>query len=152
VFSWTDAQFPLTGRFRLREHPVVTVVGKAFYDIDHSGNDTVVNRRNYDGSLAIWEIHPVMKISLASPDIPPVAATSTPRADSVPQSAVTNPAAATGEQFVTLTRAVTVQVSHGSAVLQPGMKLPVLSRDSTTVDVRYMDARYTIPISSTDLR
>jgi hypothetical protein len=43
-------------------HPLVTVIGKAFYDIDHSGKDPGRNRRNYDSSLAVWEIHPVMRL------------------------------------------------------------------------------------------
>ncbi len=59
---------------------------------------------------------------------------------------------ATPEQFVTITRPVTVQVPYGTAVLQPGIRLPVLSRDSQTVDVRYMNAKYTIPMASTDLK
>jgi hypothetical protein len=54
--------------------------------------------------------------------------------------------------FVTITRPVTVQIPYGTAVLQPGMRLPILSRDSQTVDVRYMNARYAIPVSSTDLQ
>jgi hypothetical protein len=37
----------------------VTVIGKAFYDIDHSGKNPTRNRRNYDSSLAVWEIQPV---------------------------------------------------------------------------------------------
>ena len=66
VFSWTDVRFPVSpgrdDKFALLQHPVVTVVGKAFYDIDHSGNDTRSNRRNYDPSLAVWEIHPIMRL------------------------------------------------------------------------------------------
>jgi hypothetical protein len=44
-------------RVMVREHagfrPVVTVIGKAFYDIDHAGKDPRKNRRNYDSSLAV---------------------------------------------------------------------------------------------------
>src|SRR5207302_1866363 len=44
VFSWTNARFPISlgreDKFALLQHPIVTVIGKAFYDIDHSGNDT----------------------------------------------------------------------------------------------------------------
>jgi len=54
----TDAQWG----FYLVRRPVVTVIGKAFCDIDHSGKNPRRNRRNYDSSLAVWEIHPVMKL------------------------------------------------------------------------------------------
>ncbi len=158
VFSWTDAKFPLTGKFKVTKNPIITVVGKAFYDIDHSGKDTNTNRRNYDQSLAVWEIHPVMKIAVESADSPSVATAPKTPEKSAPATKTVSPpaitpvpqATATSEQFVTLTRPVTIQIPHGSTVLQPGMKLPVLSRDSQNVDVRYMDARYSIPISSTD--
>jgi hypothetical protein len=46
---------------------------------------------------------------------------------------------------------VTIQIPYGTTVLQPGMKLPVISRDSRTVRVRYMDEVYAIPISTTGL-
>lgn len=36
--------------------------------------------------------------------------------------------------------------------LQPGMKLPVISRDAQTVRVRYMNEVYGIPVSATNLR
>jgi hypothetical protein len=66
VVSWTNAKFPFRTDeqwgFYLLRRPVVTVIGKAFYDIDHSGKNPRRNRRNYDSSLAVWEIHPVMKL------------------------------------------------------------------------------------------
>ena len=152
IFSWTNATFPLSGKFTLIQHPIVTIIGKAFYDIDHSGKDTVTNRRNYDQSLAVWEIHPVMQIAVESANSPATAKTSSELKASpspaipIPQTTVTS------EQFVTLTRPVPVQIPNGSTVLQAGMKLPVLSRDAQTIDVRYMDARYSIPISCTDAK
>jgi hypothetical protein len=171
VFSWTDARFPVSrgraDKFALLQHPVVTVVGKAFYDIDHSGKNTRNNRRDYDPSLAVWEIHPVMKLaagnsaaaatSIGAAPAPQVPAPTTPEVAAPPPvpspPLVTfSPTAAASEQFVTITKPVTVQIPHGTTVLQPGMRLPVLSRDSQNVDVRYLDARYAIPISSTDLR
>jgi hypothetical protein len=59
VCLWTNAKFPFQtdaqwGFYVLR-HPVVTVIGKAFYDIDHSGRKPRKNRRNYDLSLAVWD-------------------------------------------------------------------------------------------------
>ena len=150
VFSWTSARFPLSGKFRLLQHPVVTVVGKAFYDVDHSGKDAHANRRNYDHSLAVWEIHPVMEIAVESSDSPRTEATPSPTISS-PTTTATAKEAPGSEQFVTLTRPVTIQIPFGTTVLKPGTKVPVLSRDAQSVDVRYLDSRYTIPISSTDL-
>lgn len=66
VCAWTNAKFPFRTNeqwgFYLLRRPVVTVIGKAFYDIDHSGKNPQRNRRNYDSSLAVWEIHPFMKL------------------------------------------------------------------------------------------
>jgi hypothetical protein len=154
VFSWTNATFPLTGKFKLLQHPVITVVGKAFYDIDHSGKTTQTNRRNYDDSLAVWEIHPVMNMTIGTADSRPTAATSSvPKISAPPPIAIPQPQP-TGApaQFVTLTKPVPVQIPYGSTILPPGTKLQLLSRDAQTVDVRYLDSRYTIPILSTDLR
>jgi hypothetical protein len=163
VFSWTDARFPVSpgreDKFALLQHPVVTVVGKAFYDIDHSGKDTRGNRRTYDPSLAVWEIHPVMRLAVGTAAPGPASVTAAPTppiSESTPANVAPPPAkipqpTATSEQFVTITKPVTIQIPHGTTVLQPGTKLPVLSRDSQNVDVRYMDARYAIPISSTSL-
>lgn len=154
VFSWTNATFPLSGKLTLLQHPIVTIIGKAFYDIDHSGKDTHTNRRNYDQSLAVWEIHPVMNLTLGAANPPPAAVSESPTpATSAPPATVTTsipqPSAAS-EQFITLTKPVTIQVPYGSTVLPAGTKLPVLSRDAQNVDVRYLNARYTIPISFTD--
>jgi hypothetical protein len=149
AFSWTGARFPVfPGKeqtLHLREHPIVTVVGRAFYDIDHARGDTHSNRRNYNQALAVWEIHPVMRLvegSAQSAEVAPASAESAP--------AIATPNEHSAGEFVTLTRPVTIQVPYGTTVLKPGMKLPVLSRDSQSVDVRYLDARYSIPISSTD--
>jgi hypothetical protein len=164
VFSWTNAHFPISpgreDKFALLQHPIVTVIGKAFYDIDHSGNDTRTNRRNYDPSLAVWEIHPVMRLAIGTtaPASGEVAAAPAPSTPAPAPVSVASPATAIPqatsppEQFVILTRPVTIQIPFGTTVLQPGTKLPVLSRDSQNVDVRYMDARYSIPNSSTNLR
>ena len=158
VFSWTNATFPLTGKFKVTQHPVITVIGKAFYDIDHSGKDTHTNRRNYDQSLAVWEIHPVMKLAVEAANSPSTAVTSsTPKVSvqaptATPAPVMAAPVPNTAGQFVTLTRPVPVQIPYGATTLPVGTKLQVLSRDQQTVDVRYLDSRYTIPISSTDLR
>src|ERR1051326_7587413 len=144
VFSWTNAHFPISpgreDKFALLQHPIVTVIGKAFYDIDHSGNDTRTNRRNYDPSLAVWEIHPVMRLAIGTTAAVTGEVASPPPPSPAPAAAI--PQATAPEQFITLTRPVTIQIPFGTTVLQPGTKLPILSRDSQNVDVRYMDARY----------
>lgn len=158
VFSWTDAIFPFpTTRapFRLVQNHVVTAVGKVFYDIDHSGNDTKNNRRDYDNKLAVWEIHPVMQLltgdstaGLARPQTQPQV---TPQIAAPPPSVAPVPTA-TPEEFVTITQPVTIQIPYGTTVIPRGMKLPVISRDAQAVRVRYMNEVYAVPVSSTDLR
>src|SRR5204862_5423928 len=107
------------------------------------------------------EIHPVMKLTIgsAAPGPPAVPAPTVQFSFPTPASIAPTPAtipqptsSAATEQFVTITKPVAIQIPHGSTVLQPGTRLPILSRDSNSVDVRYLDSRYTIPISSTDLR
>lgn len=55
-----------------------------------------------------------------------------------------------GPVMVTIVKPVTVQMTHGSATLSPGMKLPMVSRGKTIVQVRYLDSAPIIPISATD--
>ena len=59
--------------------------------------------------------------------------------------------AAAAPQFATTTRPLTLEVPYGQIVLPPGTKLPIVSRKSDTVEVRYMDKIYPIAISATDL-
>jgi hypothetical protein len=47
---------------------------------------------------------------------------------------------------------VTIQIPYGTTVLQPGLRLPVISRDAQTVRVRYMNEVFAIPVASTHLR
>ena len=42
---------------------VITVTGKAFYDIGHAPADHS-NRRSSPKGYAVWEIHPVMKMEV----------------------------------------------------------------------------------------
>jgi hypothetical protein len=48
---------------KIREQHVITVTGKAFYDIAHASADHS-NRRSTPKEYAVWEIHPVMKIEV----------------------------------------------------------------------------------------
>jgi hypothetical protein len=65
VFGWTRTRFPFhtisARKLTLDQTPVVTVIGKAFFDIGHAPKDQS-NRRKYMPGYAAWEIHPVMKI------------------------------------------------------------------------------------------
>jgi hypothetical protein len=65
VFSWMQTRFPLhirSGRkLTISEVPIITVIGKAFWDIGHAPKDQS-NRRKYLPGYCVWEIHPVMKI------------------------------------------------------------------------------------------
>jgi hypothetical protein len=62
IFGWSDQAFPFatrTGhRLHLTEHPIVQVVGLAFYDAEHETSKP--NRRRTTEPVAVWEIHPVM--------------------------------------------------------------------------------------------
>jgi hypothetical protein len=66
VFGWTTQKFPFTVKsvhdLTIAEH-VVTVTGKAFYDIAHAPADHS-NRRHSPKDYAVWEIHPVMQLQV----------------------------------------------------------------------------------------
>jgi hypothetical protein len=63
--GWTRTRFPLHIRSARKptfnEAPIVTVIGKAFWDIGHAPKDQL-NRRKYLPGYAVWEIHRVVKI------------------------------------------------------------------------------------------
>jgi hypothetical protein len=67
VFGWTTQKFPFTVKtahtLKIREQHVITVTGKAFYDIGHAPADHS-NRRTKPQGYAVWEIHPVMKLDV----------------------------------------------------------------------------------------
>jgi hypothetical protein len=67
VFSWTHTKFPFhtssTKKLNVTNPPIITVVGKAFWDIGHAPKDQS-NRRKYQPGYAAWEIHPVMKLTV----------------------------------------------------------------------------------------
>jgi hypothetical protein len=67
VFNWTRTRFPLhirsTRKLTMNQAPIITVIGKAFWDIGHAPKDQS-NRRKRLPEYAVWEIHPVMKIQL----------------------------------------------------------------------------------------
>jgi hypothetical protein len=72
AFGWTKAKFPITTARRalpLTKHPVITVIGKAFWDGQHApaakrSSAIRRNRRTYDSTCSAWEIHPVMVLTV----------------------------------------------------------------------------------------
>jgi hypothetical protein len=68
IFSWTRTRFPLrigsTRKLTLNEAPVVTGIGKAFWDTGHAPKDQS-NCRKRLPQYAVWEIHPVMALHVA---------------------------------------------------------------------------------------
>jgi hypothetical protein len=50
-------------RARGQLHHVITVTGKAFYDVAHTPADHS-NRGSKPEGYAVWEIHPVMALSV----------------------------------------------------------------------------------------
>jgi hypothetical protein len=67
VFSWTHTKFPfrvLSGRkLKIAQPPTITVVGKAFFDINHAPADQSNRRTDLQG-YAAWEIHPAMRLDV----------------------------------------------------------------------------------------
>jgi len=65
VFSWTETQFPFQIRtdqtLKMIDAPIITVIGKAFFDISDIPKDRS-NRRIGLPGYAAWEIHPVMRL------------------------------------------------------------------------------------------
>ena len=67
VFGWTNAKFPFAIKsnkvFKIVHPHVITVVGKAFYDVDHAPKDHS-NRSTIHEKTAAWEIHPVRQLKV----------------------------------------------------------------------------------------
>lgn len=123
-----------------------------------------------------WEIHPVIKIIPLEPPMPaknapvptppssppalsPAAETPatgmTPETTPPPVQTPTPTPTATPvpqPQTVTITKAVPIQIPYGQIMLQPGTKLPFVSREAQSVTIRYMGEKYQVPVTSTDLK
>jgi hypothetical protein len=65
VLITTRWKFPFNVKtahtLKISEPHVITVTGKAFYDIGHAPADHS-NRRHTPKDYAVWEIHPVMAL------------------------------------------------------------------------------------------
>ncbi len=94
------------------------------------------------GTVAATAPVPPVRAIVAAPSAPPVAAA--PPAPPKP--------ARDTEQFATITQSVRIQIPYGETTLPRGLKLPIVSRDTQTVTVKYLDSTHKIPISATDLQ
>jgi hypothetical protein len=54
---------PVWQKIKAHSTPVITVIGKAFFDIGHAPADHSNRRTDLQG-YAAWEIHPVMKLDI----------------------------------------------------------------------------------------
>jgi len=67
VFSWTPTRFPFhTGaakKLTFDQSPIITVIGKAFWDVGHAPKDQG-NCRKYIPDYDVWEIYPVTKLTV----------------------------------------------------------------------------------------
>lgn len=158
AFSWTNAVFPFEltrdRPFELIRHPLVTLVGKAFYDTDHSGKDYRNNRRPRAKDKAVWEIHPVMEMTVQEAPPPVATATSPPASPDVvpPPATPAPPADASAQLVVTLTKPVSLKIPYGSVTLPAGRQLSAISRDDANVVVLFEGKTYSIPLDSTDVK
>ena len=71
LFALTSTTFPLKFSKHVdlppRSGTVITVTGKAFYDVENDGGDPEANDRPgaKQSRTTVWEIHPVMKLVVA---------------------------------------------------------------------------------------
>ena len=79
AFSWTRTRFPFhtssAKKLNVTDPPVITVIGKAFFDIGHAPKDQS-NRRKYLADYAAWEIPPSLPRTPPFVSIPRVTPTS----------------------------------------------------------------------------
>jgi len=65
VFGWTTQSFPFSfkesQKLEMHEQHVITVTGKALFDVGHASADRS-NRRTKPKKYSVWEIHPVMAL------------------------------------------------------------------------------------------
>jgi hypothetical protein len=156
----------------------IRVTGYLLWDDEHNGKADIgptirkvsPNGYHQPWRSTAWEIHPAIKIEAldSKPVLPPVSPSATPNVPSptpkppAPVATVkpATPKAIQQEQsspgklppFVTMTAPVKIKILYGETVIPAGSKLPIVSRDATTVTVSYLDGSYAVPISSTDLR
>ena len=67
VFSWTTTKFRFhtssDRKLKLIQALIITVTGKAYWDVGHTPKDQS-NRGSHLPGYGAWEIHPVMKLTV----------------------------------------------------------------------------------------
>ncbi len=161
-FRKADLDYEATG------HPArkIRVTGYLLWDDEHNGAADVgtlvktigANKYHNPWRSAAWEIHPVIKVEALDNAAPAAVVSESPTQPSPAKLTETPPpppstplASAPAEQFVTLVQAVKVKIPYGEATLPRGAKFPIVSRQSQTVIIRYLDRDYPIPVAATDL-
>lgn len=140
----------------------IRVTGYLLWDDEHNGAADVgttirsigANKYHQPWRSTAWEIHPAIKVEVL--DAAPVA----PALPSTASIALPTPAPASPRssqpqqqpQFVTITKPTKIKILYGETMIPAGARLRVLSHDTQTVTVSYLDGTYAIPISSTDFR
>jgi hypothetical protein len=61
--SFSPKRQPSRSALLLAQPLIITVIGKAFFDISHAPADHSNRRTDLQG-YAVWEIHPVMKLEV----------------------------------------------------------------------------------------
>lgn len=138
-------------------HPpqFVRVTGYLMWDDEHNGTAdigdwvqyiTPGNGFHHPWRSSAWEIHPVLQIEKAGEAGISLVAPAIQRPTTPAPTASASPPVE-----VTLTTPVEITIPYGKTTLPVGMKLPLVSRTSDSVTVRYMGGNYAVPIGSTDL-
>jgi hypothetical protein len=142
----------------------VRVTGYLLWDDEHNGAADVgttirtfgANKYHQPWRSTAWEIHPVIKIEAVDAATPlatlspsPTPSLPVPSPKTIPAQ---SPTSSAQRDVVTLIQPVRIKIPYGETVIPRGTKLPVVTHDAKTVRVRYLDAIYPIPITSTDFR
>jgi hypothetical protein len=139
--------------------PKIRLTGNLMWDDEHNGAADIgvtiqsieANKIHHPWRSTAWEIHPVAKIEVLDSTVPePEDDLTTPASTAQPTRALAP--ATPAQQFVTLTRPVTIKIPYGETVLPRGLRLPIVSRSGRTVTVQYLGKPQTIPIDSIDPR
>jgi len=143
----------------------IRVTGYLLWDDEHNGAADVgttirsigANKYHQPWRSTAWEIHPVIKVELldAAPVAPPASALPSTASIASPTPAPASPRSSQPQQqpqFVTITKPTKIKILYGETMIPAGARLRVVSHDTQTVTVSYLDGTYAIPISSTDFR
>lgn len=140
----------------------IRLTGYLLWDDDHNGAADVgatirwigANKYHHPWRSTAWEIHPVVRIeTLDAPAAEQAGNSPTPSPSTVP--AVPAPVVVPvtpAPQFASLTEPIKIKIPYGETVLPRGTRLPVVTRNGSTVTVQYLGQTQIIPLASTDLR